>query len=283
MQIKDLIDVKEGPPPFSQLKVSVDPVLNQLVLKHPHKNKTDSIINHPNQLLHQLGRDPRRAIADPQTTSNLELADTTFESMESTDPLYTSQLNKLGKLGDTDLGYLSTTVGLNEAGYFNAPPSNGEAIVEPRKLMTGLEKTLKRRISMNTLKFDQLQISSTFEDEDESTLDLQYNASLFRTPSIHSPVHKTSNGHLKSCLKSSSSNDDSASHGKAVNFNRKYQLTETWNDDDYDRKNPDMKRVSVMVTYYPRELIPIRKEINELKREMKIHPSSVQNTHYLKV
>lgn len=235
-----------------------------------------------------------RVIAvNDQIISNYELADTTLESIQSSDPLYTSQLHRLSKLGNQDLGYLSTTVGLNEAGFFNLPPENlGDdmseiPIIEPRILKSGLEKTLKRRISMNTLKFDQLEISEYQSNSpppvppSSPLIDLMYNKEIFQNEQIYSPMHSNkSSEQLKSCLKLNYSSSLSV---KVVKFNQKCRVAETWNDNEYDRKNPDMKRVSVMVTYYPRELIPIRKEINELKKEMKIHPASIQNTHYLKV
>lgn len=68
-----------------------------------------------------------------------------------------------------------------------------------------------------------------------------------------------------------------------VVFNKRIEMIQTWSNDDYDRINPDMKRVQRMIEYYPRELIPMRKEINALKAEMDIHPDSRCNTNYLLV
>lgn len=196
-----------------------------------------------------------------------------------------SQLERLGNLESQDLGYLSTTAGLYEAGFFR-PPSE-DASIEPRVLKSGLEKTLKRRISMTTLRLSQLNMSDDSPEPQSPIADFKYGKGIFQDDKTYSPSHR-SKYRLRSCLGTSQARG--AAHGyrghgarRHVSFNKKCKLIETWNEEEYDRVNPDMRRISVMVTYYPRELIPIRKEINEAKREMEIHPDSIANTHYLKV
>lgn len=54
----------------------------------------------------------------------------------------------------------------------------------------------------------------------------------------------------------------------------------TYGDDLYDRSNPDMKKVYIMMTYYPREIRAIRMELNEYKeKEMEVNEESKQYTH----
>lgn len=105
-------------------------------------------------------------------------------------------------------------------------------------------------------------------------------------PADHEPKHVQIRADmLKSCMKDEE-DISNLFHQKGVDvgFIDDVQYGVTFSNDIYDRSNPDMKKVYLMMTYYPREIRAIRIELNEFKKnEMVVNEASKQYTHTFQV
>ncbi|KAG0687246.1 kinase-regulated stress-responsive transcription factor skn7 [Pichia californica] len=134
---------------------------------------------------------------------------------------------------------------------------------------------------------DDLKDDSYSNKDEEENHGLNYDNEFFQglknkhvLPSNYEPKHKEI-GTLKSCIKDEDDYEHLL-HGKNIDVDFVDDVTYgvTFGNDTYDRYNPDMKKVYVMMTYYPREIRAIRIELNEFKKnEMIVNEESRQFTH----
>lgn len=137
---------------------------------------------------------------------------------------------------------------------------------------------------------------SILEDDDtdfELHSGLDYDSEFFQNlktkhilPANHEPRHgEIAAGSLKGCMKEGEE-ESHLFHPKSVDvgFIDDAQYGVTFSNEVYDRSNPDMKKVYVMMTYYPREIRAIRIELNDFKKnEMVVNEASKQYTHTFQV
>lgn len=151
-------------------------------------------------------------------------------------------------------------------------------------------------IDDTTSKHDGYKNHKILEDEDESIYDesdasLNYDNSFFQDlknkhilPFDYVPKHHEIEA-MESCMKDED-NIENLMHSKNVEVGFVDDIKEgvTFGNDIYDRSNPDMKKVYVMMTYYPREIRAIRIELNDFKKnEMVVNEESKQFTHIFAV
>ena len=139
---------------------------------------------------------------------------------------------------------------------------------------------------------------SILDDDDDDTdfelhSGLDYDGEFFQNlktkhilPANYEPRHgEILADSLKGCMKDEE-DESHLFHSKRVDvgFIDDAQYGVTFSNEIYDRSNPDMKKVYVMMTYYPREIRAIRIELNEFKKnEMVVNDGSKQYTHTFEV
>ena len=157
------------------------------------------------------------------------------------------------KIPDDELGYISTIAGVNETSFFQK-----EIQPQPHTVIN----KLTRKVS--------------FISKHEPKSHLEYDEDIFSK-------YKLPEGPFKPKHITASTSSSCIYHNKK-NANVKFadSITNgiTFSSDIYDRSNPDMKKVYIMMNYYPREMRAIRIEINDYKiNEMIVDPQSSNYTH----
>ncbi|GMM28671.1 hypothetical protein DAMA08_013870 [Martiniozyma asiatica (nom. inval.)] len=172
-----------------------------------------------------------------------------------------ARLKEMGA-GMDDVDYLSSITGLGEGGFFQ-----NKQIEKKRGILKKI-----RNLWVGSSESESSTDSITLGDLVGSTENLR---------AIYAPQSNLEP--LKSCIKSTDANANASKSTNVKFCELKVDLGETWSSDAYDRFNPDMRRMYVMMNYYPREMNVIKREINDFKKEMEVHENSIENTHFLLV